>query len=231
MLIEALPWDTGFFGITTGAVRSGTFDAKAFEAERDAFELVYIFEHAGDDRNRIIETYCGTPADTRITYKKILQADPEWPAGIVSFAGSVPDEQLLSMAIQSGIYSRFHTDKRFPADAFVRLYTTWIERSADRSLACEVLVFREQDAPAQGFITLEVKDGEIRIGLVAVDEAARGKGIGTKLVRAAEAYARQRNFLYLKVATQAANREACRLYEKCGFAVDESLHIYHYWKA
>lgn len=230
MLIEALPWDTGFFGLTIGAVRPGTFDPAVFEAERGAYDLVYLFENTGDPRNALIEACCGKPADTKISYRKIAEHVSEFPEGIESFTGHEPDETLLSLALQSGTYSRFHTDPRFPAGAYERLYTEWIRRSVDRTMACDVLICREADGPVLGFVSLEIKDEAMWVGLIAVDASARGKGIGTRLLQAAERYAHQRNFLYLKVATQSANREACRLYEKCGFTAESAVHIYHYWK-
>lgn len=230
MLIEGLPWDSDFFGLKVGVIRSGTFDLSAFESERDAFDLIYIYEKPDDSRNTVLATICGNPADTRVTYIKQLTNSLPVKEGVVNYMYRQPDKQLIALALESGIYSRFYTDKRFPPDAYERLYKEWILRSVDKSLACSVLVYYNESGFLDGFVTLEIKGPGIQIGLIAVDARARGQGIGARLVRAAEWEAHHQNFLYLKVSTQSANRTACRLYEKCGYAVEDVEHIYHYWK-
>lgn len=51
---------------------------------------------------------------------------------------------------------------------------------------------------------------------IRVAPALRGQGIGSKLFRAAEAWALARGALWLKIETQSINVPACRFYERHG---------------
>jgi ribosomal protein S18 acetylase RimI-like enzyme len=52
---------------------------------------------------------------------------------------------------------------------------------------------------------------------VAVRAEARDRGIGTALMEAVEAWARERGFEHLSVSVRTANAGARRLYERRGF--------------
>ena len=79
-------------------------------------------------------------------------------------------------------------------------------------------------------ITLKIDDEEGHIGLVAVGEDCRGKGIGSLLVQAVEEYLYTNTSIrLLKVVTQWENIPARHLYEKNGFLIDDKTNIYHWW--
>jgi RimJ/RimL family protein N-acetyltransferase len=52
---------------------------------------------------------------------------------------------------------------------------------------------------------------------IAVLDAWRGRGVGTALLQAAEAWARARNLDRLLLSVDTANEDAARLYERLGF--------------
>ncbi|HVX32350.1 MAG TPA: GNAT family N-acetyltransferase [Solirubrobacterales bacterium] len=60
-------------------------------------------------------------------------------------------------------------------------------------------------------------DRLLEIETVAVLPAARGAGIGTALMDAVEAWARERDIAHLTVSVRTANEGARRLYERRGF--------------
>ena len=60
-------------------------------------------------------------------------------------------------------------------------------------------------------------DRLLEVETVAVLPAARGAGIGTALMDAVEAWARERDIEHLSVSVRAANEGARRLYERRGF--------------
>jgi ribosomal protein S18 acetylase RimI-like enzyme len=53
---------------------------------------------------------------------------------------------------------------------------------------------------------------------IGVSRAARGRSIGTRLVRAFEARAAELKMQSLRLSTQSGNTAACRLYERCGWS-------------
>ena len=52
---------------------------------------------------------------------------------------------------------------------------------------------------------------------LGVREAARGRGIGTALIAAAEAFAHDRGARWLRISALGRNAGARRLYQRCGF--------------
>lgn len=62
-------------------------------------------------------------------------------------------------------------------------------------------------------------------GLV-VDDGARSKGIGAELVRAAEAWARERGLHHLVVRTRVTRERAHRFYEREGFTLTKTSRVY-----
>ena len=75
----------------------------------------------------------------------------------------------------------------------------------------------DPDATPPGFVLARVGGGEAEILTIGVDPAARGQGIGRRLLAAAAAtaLAAGADSLFLEVAED--NEEALRLYERFGF--------------
>ena len=228
MHIEPVIWDSVFFHLTIGKINEGVFNRQEFLQEKEVFDLIYIFEKPESNNNAAISSINAVLVDEKITYKIILKNVGEMDAAISVYTQDEPTDKLISLTLQSGIYSRFKTDKNFPAEAYEKLYITWIKKSCDKSIAFRILIYGEMKNPS-GFITLTGNGSEAQIGLIAVDEQHRGQGIGRKLIEAAINTAKNHNFTTLKVVTQGANQQACLLYEKCGFVIDSKINIYHYW--
>ena len=62
-------------------------------------------------------------------------------------------------------------------------------------------------------------------GLV-VDAAVRGKGVGRLLVEAAEAWARERGLVALRLRTRVERADAHAFYERLGFELTKSQRVY-----
>lgn len=62
---------------------------------------------------------------------------------IVPYTAAAPDSELLSLALNSGEFSRFKLDPLFSAELFEKLYTRWITRSVRKEIAWQVLVAKE----------------------------------------------------------------------------------------
>ena len=64
------------------------------------------------------------------------------------------------------------------------------------------------------------------IDALIVDEAARSRGVGRELVRAAEAWAEAGGLRILRVRTRVTRERAHRFYEKAGFALTKTQHVF-----
>jgi ribosomal protein S18 acetylase RimI-like enzyme len=135
-----------------------------------------------------------------------------------------PTRQLLDLAIAAGVYSRFACDPRIPKNKFVQLYERWMQGSTLGEMADQVLVACGTDplSDCLGMISYSIVEAGARIGLIAVRDQARGKGIGSALIAAAHREMAKRGARMATVCTQCANVPACRLY-------DEVQNVYHFW--
>ncbi len=169
--------------------------------------------------------------DQKVTYWQELKFTQEL---VVADLDVVETHQmslkLRELSLQSGIYSRFHRDSNFGSHVYEELYTEWIEKSITKELARSVFVFGTVEN-ALGMLTLGIKYERADIGLLAVDESARGKGVGQRLLELAKQRTCEWGFNALQVVTQKENKPACRFYERNGFHQDKLEFIYHLWLA
>ncbi len=240
-MIEILPWDSQFFGFGIGrmdlthGIASGVEKVQHEIKERD-IKLLYLFHDLSceidkDAKKQFVAHSGAKLVDTKLVYEKSLVMDElvSPPDGVVEFSGDRATGVLYQLALQSGIYSRFRIDLNFPPGSFEKLYCLWMDNSINRKIADNVLVAKGQETQIQGMVTLSLKGEQAVIGLLSVDESARGISLGRKLMIAAEYHALTSGKTFIAVATQRENRSACRFYEKLGYNVISRTEIYHWW--
>lgn len=227
-------WDSAFFGYPVAAVSFAAppspVDVRAAiaEAQSAGTRLLYLFLPPIEAAlRRAIEQEGAKAMGRKVDYGKDLRLPVDVPAGddVVPCRESTP--QLERLALQSGIYSRFRLDDGFRNREFERLYGEWLASSLRGDDGKRTYIAGDLAAP-RGLITVEPGTG-VRIGLLAVEVRQRGQGLGHRLVAEAERFARQYRFAELRVATQAENPAACRLYESCGFRRVSEIEIFHAW--
>jgi dTDP-4-amino-4,6-dideoxy-D-galactose acyltransferase len=136
---------------------------------------------------------------------------------------------LRAIAGASHGATRFYADPRFPDERCDSFYETWLVRSCE-GWADAVLV-AEAEGEAAGFVTCHADRSAARgsIGLIAVHESARGRGIGAELVRGAVDWCARRGLREVAVVTQGRNVAAQRTFESCGFRVESVGLWFHKW--
>ena len=134
---------------------------------------------------------------------------------------------LRSIASTSHQATRFYADPNFPDDRCDDLYDTWLRRSL-AGWAAGVLVV-EVDARPGGYVTCHVDGSTSSIGLIAVDAAARGRGLGVTLSRGAIAWCAERGATRITVVTQGRNLAGLRTFERAGFLVASLDLWFHKW--
>lgn len=233
--INFLQWDSDFFGFPIGKLEINQPISNWHHIldllDDSQFDLVYCFvpDYLMSAEDFLQKVPFAKWVDGKTTYLKpcIHSNNFVFNSNIHSARGIT--YSIKQIAIQTGVYSRFNTDKNFPEHCCTDLYLEWIKKSIDRSIADEVLVFLENNE-ASGLVTIGQKNGRADIGLVGVDQRSRGKGIANLLVLHAEQYAASKNFKEIQVVTQEQNIAARKLYEKCGFKVESIVNIFHIWK-
>jgi dTDP-4-amino-4,6-dideoxy-D-galactose acyltransferase len=186
----------------------------------------------------LLHEYGGLLADEKVTYESRdfqelepseSAVSPRWT--IRPFLRGPAPPALVQLALAAGVWSRFRVDQHVPVEKFAGLYTAWMERSTRHELADAVLVAVRTDDPGPpvGMVTLAHADSTGHVGLIAVAEAERGRGLGLALLRAGRRWMRAQGAARARVVTQQANRPACALYERAGYRVLRVEHVYHFW--
>lgn len=233
---ELLDWDTEFFGFPIARLRAGRLTAE--EADRAetwcrerGIVCAYFLAEADDYATLHAAGAHGFElCDVRVTFAMRLAGDGNAAAAASGLRPSRLDDVPRLRAIAAGSFhdSRFYFDPRFARERCDGLYAAWIENSVRRS--ADAALVADDGEGVQGFITCDVLDaGEGRIGLLAVDAAARGRGWGRRLVEGAVDWFRRRRIGTLRVATQLRNIPSQRLYQRCGFRTAEVRLWLHRW--
>lgn len=236
--IEPLAYDSKLFGhgvarIVPARLAPEELAGALAEARAGGAHLVYWSVDPGDPASvAAARAAGGFHADTKTTFARPVPdpappVDPPAGFALASWAGRAATPELESLALQSGAFSRFAVDPQVPREVFERLYLTWLRKSLSGEMARDVVVAL-RDGRAAGFVTVGESDGAADIGLIAVDAAARGAGLGGALVRAALAWAREEGFATARVVTQGANLAACALYRRAGYDVEAVREVFHF---
>jgi dTDP-4-amino-4,6-dideoxy-D-galactose acyltransferase len=239
-------WDSDFFGfavarITEPGLSIDELDTALAAARQSGCTLVYWnAPHAAAVPPELLRSYAGQRVDQKATYSRSLRGDrapavrptdtradadyslSEHPPGAATDA-------LVTLALAAGWRSRFKVDRRFPDALFERMYRTWIDRSARREIADAVLTLTDRGGATVGMVTISVKGDTGQIGLIAIDAAHRGAGLGSRLMAAAHEWMLRRGLARAAVVTQLDNTGACRLYEREGYEVERVEDVYHFW--
>lgn len=228
-MVEFLDWDSVFFGLriakATVSSQEELDDLKDnIKALKENYDLIYLFANCDlvkQSSNVIL-------VDKKVVYTTNILGPYTFDTHIIEYDKSFVSEDLLNLALGSGVYSRFRKDSNFPANAYERLYTRWIEQSVNHQVATEVFCFMIEGSP-KGLLTINRKDATCDIGLVATSPSYQRQGIGYKLLVHAKHFVYLKGYNILNVVTQFDNKAACHLYEKAGFTVKSSTDIFHWW--
>lgn len=139
------------------------------------------------------------------------------------------DENLIKIAEESFIYSRFTNDPNLDRERAKFIYVDWTRSSFDKEN--KYFVTYENADRSFGFIVFSINENIATIELVAVDREYQNKRIGKTMMIELERflYEVKNEVTLIKVGTQAENENAIRFYQNRGFKLVKINTIYHYW--
>ena len=238
--LEHRAWDTQHFGFPVASICSPDLASDDVErslehAQEQGYQLVYWSSRRELEPNTPwLSEFQGLLADRKTTFAKTLQPHPvvtgsdefnirEWQPGEHS-------AELIELGIAAGLWSRFALDPRIAREKFESLYETWMRRSMARELCDMVLVVQQRDSNIpQGMVTISLKEGIGQIGLISVSEKQRGRGLGRRLMEAADRWMWAHGAKSAQVVTQLQNVAASRMYENAGYKIEKIEYLYHFW--
>ena len=230
MQIEQLNWDSDFFGYPVGKIYLRAEDLPDVDTiNGDYHKLLYIFSELELNTDIVTKLNAKLVDEKTELVQNITGAENE---GIIDnniISINAIDDNVINLALQSGVYSRFNIDEKFCNQEFEKLYTTWITNSVNRQNAKEVYGYITNGKLA-GLVTIGIRNNIPDIGLIAIDAAERGRSIGSILLNSAKGYGLANGYNKLSVITQGANVRALNFYKKNSFEVTGKVYIYHRWK-
>jgi len=236
-LCEELPWDSAFFGVSIARALRSHLDESSCGAMLEwcvtrRIECLYFLCPLADSvTQRLLNDHGFQSVGVRVTLVRPPGSDIAGDSARFRTATVEDIPRLRAIALTSHRDTRFHADGHFDPGRCDELYATWIEKSV-QGYATHVIV-AERDGAAVGYVTLHVDEKapavrEARIGLFAVDEQWRGRGIGRDLLRHAGQMLLKEGVGDTSVVTPGSTG-ALTLYKSAGFrTTDESL-WYHRW--
>jgi dTDP-4-amino-4,6-dideoxy-D-galactose acyltransferase len=225
---EILPWDSEFFGFGVARLYASSLTPESVSKAKQwcqANQVRCLYWLSRADRTEVPSAF--QLVDERVTYVWNTHPIQSETTAVRPFLPADLDS-LENLARQSHRNSRFYSDPHFDKSKCDELYATWIRKSC-RGWANAVWVSVVAENPV-GYLTCHRgPDGSGSIGLVAVADNARGRGLGRQLVAAAQAYFHAEGVGQVSVVTQGKNEAAQRLYEVCGFECVSREFWYHFW--
>jgi dTDP-4-amino-4,6-dideoxy-D-galactose acyltransferase len=231
-----LEWDTNFFGFRVGRARAATLTEASLAgllqwAEVQQVRCLYFAADGQSPETLALAARGGFQfIDVRLDLGYPLgPARPAPEPGFIRPAQANDLPALQAIARVSHHDSRFFKDRGFPAGRGADLYAEWIRR--DLAVHTTFVAHPPEAEAPVGYISCQVEPGskEGRIGLLAVAARHSGRGTGGALVQAALAWFSAQGCPVVKVATQASNLPAQRLYQAAGFRTVESTAWFHRW--
>lgn len=223
-MITRLEWDSNFFGHNIASLSlSNEKDLENMYQFIQMYELDFIQTLCKVDevnKIRILENNNFHFADIKITFtldmRKLVQ-----PEKVIFDVAKPSDKEVISnLASNSFIDSRYYGHEHvFSKDKVSEMFRIWAEKSITGQFddfCLKVLSGNE----LCGFITTKIQDANIAtIGILAVDEKFRGKGVGLSLLQSLFSFLREKDIFEVEVSTQGKNIIAQNLYTKAGFRV------------
>jgi ribosomal protein S18 acetylase RimI-like enzyme len=236
-LAEFLAWDSEFFGVRIARVAGDTMSGERAAAledycRRERIDCLYFLARLDDPITTGAAWEAGFAlVDVRMTLERSVSVGDgaDGLCAEVRMAREDDLSYLCRIARASHTDSRFYFDGHFARDPREALYEHWITASV-RGYADAVFVAAMGGGGGPiGYVTCHLDPDVGRIGLLAVDAAAVGKGWGSRLVDRALAFFVSRGRSDVTVVTQGRNIGAQRLYQGRGFRTRDVGLYYHKW--
>lgn len=241
--VNIIEWESRFFGFPIGGVEiPADFSmerlGETLLQAKERFRLVTISMLGKGPEELPTPSSPSICYDRRVTLKKpVPQNVPPLDLHVKAYKSAFCTKWLERLAVQSATLTRFHRDAELSVQ-YERLYLTWINYAVSGELADSIWTWRENGKDI-GLVTIRCakrvhpETGEIeregRIGMLAVDEEYRHRGIGHQLFEACDFWCSSLSVPTVTIITGKENTATISLCEHLGYRSTDEETIYHYW--
>ncbi|MCZ2845607.1 MAG: GNAT family N-acetyltransferase [Candidatus Bathyarchaeota archaeon] len=232
--LQVLDWDSEFFGIKVASIEKNIFgtgrgSSVLQKMKLEGIDLCYCYSDSPIDVDEFSEEFKIILVDEKVPLIKTLNRNAVTHPKIKVYDKNFPDDNLIKLALRAGEQSRFKVDPNIPNAKSDELFKIWIEKSVQKELATDVLVYRE-GTNIIGFITVQIKGGKPYASLLAVQKEYEGKGVSFALMNAVENMLTTKGFSHIYSSTQLSNKKALLIYSRQGLELQDPIFVYHIWK-
>jgi dTDP-4-amino-4,6-dideoxy-D-galactose acyltransferase len=230
MELKMLDWDSTFFEKKIFSVQLNNDDdieEVEFHLQKENADLAYVFIPVSSGITKKVADHSNIVLyDHKVTYRMNLSGKDFQTVENIEEVEASPDDDFISLAISSGIYSRFALDPSLN-HKFEEMYSLWLRNSLNKKLADKVFVTKSNDF-ITSFITCRIKNEIGNIGLIATHADYRGNSLGRNLINHVHKWYIQNDIRFSEVVTQKSNKIACTFYENYGFEISHEELVYHW---
>lgn len=222
---EMLEWDTEFWGLRVARANGVPFDnsLSQWAVDNTVGLMCLLVDADRPEQAQKAEEQGYRYMDTRVTLERQTAS-----FGSGARLARIEDlAVLMKIAHSSHRITRFYADSRLPDERCDELYEEWIRRSF--AGWADIVLVSDRDDKAVGYITVHLNGETASIGLIAVAEDARNKGVGAELVSSAVNWSKGQGAKKMSVVTQGRNVDAQRLFQRCGFQTTQTQLWFHRW--
>jgi ribosomal protein S18 acetylase RimI-like enzyme len=227
--IDLLEWDTHHFG----------FKIARLTEPRDADQIREGIAAAEQAGVRCLVTLIGLDQtavivaaedagfrsyDVRLEFDRAPRDSGAAAEPIAATNADLPRFETIARASFSD--SRFYADPNFADESAAEMYALWVRRGMNDP---ERLLLTTKELG--GFIVCHCNavTGIGTVELIAVDDRVRGNGVGSQLLKSAEAAFSDAGMARARVVTQAGNVAAQRFYQRWGYRTASASLWLHRW--
>jgi ribosomal protein S18 acetylase RimI-like enzyme len=232
-----LAWDTDYFGIKSARINLASDVDEVGQNEIIDFCSKYDFitilnlNNIKDNNQWIGSKTTAFLADVNIQFLKELKGLPQiMDESTVVFRNYKRNEEIINIAGNSFMHSRFFNDPNLPIKEASNIYLHWTECAFENDDKYFVICKRDNQIAGYILFSINATDQTAIIELIAVHEYFRGQRVGKSLIQTMETYLIEKNIKKIKVGTQVDNVSAAQFYNSVGFKYVSCSAVYHLWK-
>ena len=156
--------------------------------------------------------YVGGGTASTVSYREFCENDKEW---------------IMNIAQNAYILDQYHSDRALEKSLCDQYYARWAKNCCE-GFSDKTMVIALPDNRVIGYITFDYKNGNAIVGLAAIEEAYRGKGLFSLMIEETLRMQKMNNIKKMYYGTQLSNIPVLKIMGRYGGTIEYSNHVMHF---